>query len=64
MGLKRAELSSESEIEKPPPKVCKTSSMDDISDLFSSTPKAVDDPCAILDAIEDCFHDGTSWLKR
>ena len=59
-GLKQAEISSdsESEIEEPPPKVCKTSSMDDISDLFSSTPKAVDDPCAILDAIEDCFHDG------
>ena len=59
MGLQRAEISSnsESETEEPPPKVCKTSSMDDISDLFSSTPKAVDDPCAILDAIEDCFHD-------
>ena len=32
--------------------------MNDISDLFSSTPIAVEDLCAILDAIEDCFHEG------
>ena len=41
MGLKWAEISSdsESEIEEPPPKVCKTSNMDDISDLFQVPPK-------------------------
>ena len=47
MGLKWAEIfsDSESEIEEPPPKVCKTSSMDDISDLFQAPPKLWMTPC-------------------
>ena len=45
-------LLTESEIEEPHPKCVRLP----VWMIFLITPKAVDDPCAILDAIEDWFH--------